>query len=198
MTLQDWLNIFKKHNDIKIFHINHLKLFTSLNDHALRVSLSRLNKNNSLKRICRGFYANPFNIPTLEEISGQIYQPSYISLESALSSYGILNQIPHILTCVTTQFPHTFKTSFGTIEYRQIKKEYFWGFIEKNGFLMAEQEKAFVDYIYLNSNRNKTNKMSLLNLKDINMRKVKRYLCKINMKKAASMMVPRTIKGVDF
>jgi len=188
MTIQDWLNIFRKYNDIKIFHINHLKLITSLNDHALRVSLSRLSKNNSFKRICRGFYANPFNMPTLEEISSQIYQPSYISLESALSSYGILSQIPQVLTCITTQLPHTFKTSFGTIEYRQVKRACFWGFIEKNTYLMAEKEKALVDYLYLSKNKDRKHKLSILNYDEINLKKIKRYLRKMNMVNIASMI----------
>ncbi|MFH1379327.1 MAG: hypothetical protein ABII23_03505 [bacterium] len=182
MTIQDWLQIFKKHIDINIFHINHLKLLTSLNDHSLRVSLSRLSKNNSVKRICRGFYANPFNLPTLEEISCQIYQPSYISLESALSSYGILSQIPQTLTCITTQLPRTFKTSFGTIEYRQIKGRFFWGFFRKNNYLIAEKEKAFVDYLYLSTNKNRKHKLSTLNIEEINLKKAKRYLRKINIR----------------
>lgn len=181
MTIQDWLNIFKKYSDITIFHINHLKLLASLHDHTLRVSLSRLSKSNSIKRICRGFYANPFNMPTLEEISGKIYQPSYISLESALSSYGILSQIPQTLTCVTTQFPRTFKTSFGIIEYRQVKGTCFWGFIKKNKCLIAEKEKALVDYLYLSTNKNRKHKLSMLNIEDINLKKVKRYLRKIDM-----------------
>ena len=180
MTIRDWLNIFKKHADIKIFHINHLKLLTSLTDHALRVSLSRSSKNNSIKRICRGFYANPFNPPALEEISGQIYQPSYISLESALSLHGILSQIPQVLTCVTTQLPRTFKTNFGTIEYRQIKGRYFWGFREKNKYFLAEKEKALADYLYLSAKKSRKYKLSALNLEDMNLKRVKKYLLKMN------------------
>ena len=186
MKVQDWLSFFKKFNDIKIFHINHLKLLTSMNDHSLRISLSRLSKKNTIKRICRGFYANPFNMPTLEEISGQIYQPSYISLESALSSYGILSQIPQVLTCITTQLPYTFRTNFGTIEYRQIKRDYFWGFTEKEGYFTAVQEKALLDYLYLSRNKNIEFRLSQLNLAEVNMRKLKRYAQKMNMGEAFS------------
>src|SRR3989338_11146761 len=121
MTVNEWMNFFKDHRDMKIFHINHLKLFVPLNDHSLRVALSRLSRKHVLVRICRGFYANPFSPPSVEEISSRIYQPSYISLESALSFYGVLSQIPQVLTCVTTQIPHNFYTSLGTIEYHQMK-----------------------------------------------------------------------------
>ena len=175
------MNFFKKFSYIKIFYINHLKLLTHMNEHSLRISLSRLSNKKLVKRICRGFYANPFNSPTLEEISRQIYQPSYISMESVLSTYSILSQIPHVLTCITTRLPHTFKTNFGTIEYRQIKGAYFWGFIEKKGYSMAEPEKALMDYIYLSTSKNKKIKLSLLNISEINKKKLKCYARKMNM-----------------
>ena len=179
MKTADWLNFFNKHSDTKIFHINHLKLLTNIDTHSLRVALARLNKKNIVKRICRGFYANPFNPPTLEEISSQIYPPSYISLESALYSWGILSQIPQVLTCVTTQLPRTFNTSFGIIEYHQIKKDYFWGFINKQGYFIAEPEKALLDYLYLYKKMVDKSILSELNLNDINRRKLKSYVEKM-------------------
>jgi len=181
MKTQDWLNFFKKHNDIKIFYINHLKLFTNMDNHSLSVNLSRLNNKKIVKRICRGFYANPFNTPTLEEISNQIYQPSYISLESALYSWGILSQIPYVLTCVTTQLPRTFNTSFGTIEYRQIKKGFFWGFINKQNYFIAEPEKALLDYLYLRKDRHIKLDSSDLNFSEVNLKKLKFYAEKMGL-----------------
>lgn len=176
MTITDWLNLFKEHNDIKIFQVNHLKLLTSLNDHALRIALSRLTKNNTIKRVCRGFYANPLNPPTVEEISAQIYQPSYISLESALASYGVLSQIPRVLTCVTTQLPRVFKTGFGVIEYRQVKGAYFTGFIKKNNYHFAEKEKAVADYLYLSAPKSRAAKLAGLDMADINQPRLRKYL----------------------
>ena len=181
MTIHDWLEFFKQQREMKIFHINHLKLLTLMKESSLRISLSRLSKNNAVKRICRGFYANPFNLPTLEEISGQIYQPSYISVESALSFYGILSQIPQVLTCVTTQLPQTFHTGFGTIEYHQIKGQYFGGFVEKGLYRLAEKEKALVDYLYLTPPKSRAQKLAALDLGDVDLKKAKRCLQGMNM-----------------
>ncbi|MEW6456037.1 MAG: hypothetical protein AB1410_04900 [Acidobacteriota bacterium] len=181
MKTNDWLEFFKNHYDTKIFHFNHLKLLSKMNNYSLRVSLNRLNDRKIIKRICRGYYANPFNLPNLEEISSWIYQPSYISLQAALSSWGILSQIPLILTCVTTRLPRTFKTSFGIIEYHQIKKIYFWGFIRQNNYFIAEKEKALLDFIYLNKNKNIESTLSDLNLSEINHRKLKSYTEKMNL-----------------
>lgn len=188
MNIQDWLGLFQRYKQIKIFHINHLKMLTGMNDHSLRIALSRLNNKGIIKRISRGFYANPFNMPTLEEISGQIYQPSYISLESALSHYGILSQIPQVLTCVTTRLPRTFKTSLGIIEYRQIKGDLFWGFIKMEGYFLAEAEKALVDYIYLNRIKNVKELFAHLDLTGINKKKFIK-LC-ISLKSYPTLKIP--------
>ena len=190
MKTQDWLVFFKRHNDIKIFHINHLRLLTNTNGHSLRIALVRLNNKKLVKRICRGFYSNPFNLPTLEEISNQICQPSYISLESALCSWGILSQIPQVLTCVTTQLPRTFNTSFGAIEYHQVKKNYFWGSIDKQGYFIAEPEKALLDYLYLHKNRRAKLDLSELNFNNINRKKLKSYIENLGIKPLYSLIYP--------
>ena len=176
MKTTDWLNFLKENKEIKIFHIKHFYLLTKIPIHSLKVELMRLVKKGILKRICKGYYANPFNLPSIEEIASQIYYPSYISLESALSYWGILSQIPMVLTMVTIKLPFKIKTSFGIIEYRQIKKEYFWGFIIKNNFFIAEKEKALADYIYFN--RNLCN-FSELHLEDIKKKKFKIYIKKM-------------------
>lgn len=150
MRLQDWLALFRRHSTVKIFHVNHLKLLTDMDSHTLRMALRRHTSRNVLQRICRGYYANPFHPPTLEEISTEIYKPSYLSLESALYRHGILSQAPYPLTCVTTRLPREFRTSFGVVQYRQIKKGYFFGFTKENGYFLAEPEKALVDFLYLN------------------------------------------------
>lgn len=176
MNITNWLNLFKQHIDTKIFQVNHLKLMSGLNDHSLRIALSRLAKSKTIKRICRGYYANPFNAPTLEEISAQVYQPSYISLESALSSYGILSQMPRVLTCVTTRLPRVCKTGFGIIEYHQIKGSYFTGFHKQKTYYFAEKEKAVADYLYLMIPKNRRRSLDGLDLSGVHAVKMQAYL----------------------
>lgn len=149
MKTDNWLNFFKENSSIKIFHINHLKALTDVNKKTININLSRLTRRKIILRICRNYYANPFNQPTLYEISGQIHRPNYISLETALNMHGILSQIPQVLTCVSTDASYKVKTTFGIIEYRQIPKYYYFGFVEKKNYFLAEPEKAFLDYIYL-------------------------------------------------
>lgn len=173
MRLRDWLDFFKLHKGKKIFHFNHLALLTGMKRHTLHMSLKRLVERKAIQRICRAFYANPLNPPTLEEISAEIYKPSYVSLESALYRHGILSQIPYTLTCVTTRLPRRFKTSFGMIEYRQVKRQYFFGFVRKNYYFVSEPEKALVDFLYLNRRKKIEGFVSELNLISLNDRKFK-------------------------
>ncbi|MDP8289763.1 MAG: hypothetical protein P9M02_02185 [Candidatus Susulua stagnicola] len=175
MKLEDWLKFFKEHSDIKIFHFNHFKMFSNMKSHSLRIALKRLADKNIIKRVCRGYYANPFSIPTIEEISAQIYKPSYVSLESVLSNNGILSQIPQALTCVTAKTPRVFDTVFGTIEYRQIKKTYFWGLYKEGNYLIAEPEKALVDFIYFRKKKDVERSISGLDFRSINRKKLKNY-----------------------
>jgi len=79
------------------------------------------------------------------------------------------------LTCITTQLPRIFNTSFGTIEYHQLKKDYFWGFINKQGYFIAEPEKALLDYLYLRKNKRIKLDLSELNFDNINHKKLKSY-----------------------
>lgn len=177
MKTSDWLKFFQENRDIKVFHIKHLRLLTQMPAVSLRTSLSRLAKKKIVKRVCRGYYVNPFNPPTLEEIATLIYSPSYISLESALSYWGILSQMPQILTMVTIKLPFRINTEFGKIEYRQIKKENFWGFIKKNNFFIAEPEKALLDYIYLYKNLD----FSELDLDVLKKSKLRNYAKRMNL-----------------
>jgi predicted transcriptional regulator of viral defense system len=83
------------------------------------------------------------------EIARCLYSPCYISLEYALNMYGLIPDVPFAMTMVTPKATRKFNTVFGQFIYRNIKKEVFFGFDEET--LIAEKEKALVDYLYLNS-----------------------------------------------
>ncbi len=90
-----------------------------------------------------------------EYISFLLYQPSYLSMEWALSRYGLIPEMVYGFTAVSTKTTRTFKNNFGLFMYRHVKKEMFFGYKkikDKNQiYLIAEPEKAFVDYLYFNS-----------------------------------------------
>lgn len=175
MKLEEWLAFFRKYQGVKIFHFDHLQTLTDLDRHALRVALKRLSDRKVIQRICRGFYANPYNAPTLEEISSEVRRPSYVSLESALYRHGILSQMPQVLTCITLQLPREFRTSFGRIQYRRIQKACFFGFRKEGDHFSAEPEKALVDFLYLNKRQDVEGMVRDMNLEGLDAKKLKAY-----------------------
>ena len=181
MKLEDWLEFFRRYKKCQVLHFNHFRVLTEMSPHSLRVALKRLAERKIIQRICRGFYANPFNPPALEEISAVLCKPSYISLESALCQHGILSQIPYILTCITTQLPRKFETSFGRIQYRQLKKGYFFGFYQEGAYFLAEPEKAVVDFLYLNKKEDLEGILVEWDVEKLNYPKLRSYASELHL-----------------
>ncbi|MCX5782952.1 MAG: hypothetical protein NTW04_00665 [Elusimicrobia bacterium] len=93
--------------------------------------------------------------PSAMFLAGQLYAPSYISLEYALSFYGLIPEAAVEITSVTAKKTARFANEFGRFSYQHIKREAFRGFkMAKDGsglaYFIAEPEKAVTDFIYLN------------------------------------------------
>ena len=86
--------------------------------------------------------------------AGKIYAPSYISLHTALSFYGIIPEAVVEITSVTTQKTCRYENAFGQFSYQTIRPRLFWGFEPKTmrdgkQYMMATPEKAIIDLLYL-------------------------------------------------
>jgi predicted transcriptional regulator of viral defense system len=107
---------------------------------------------------------------------------SYISLESALAEWGISTQSASALTCVTTGFPREVRTTSVQIVYRHISQKLHWGFEAKRtrhgSYRIAEPEKAFLDWIYLQRQQGLPTAFDELSLKAIDWKKLHRYSLK--------------------
>lgn len=116
---------------------------------SFSVVINRLLANKILFRLERNKYlikdraVNPFNLANL------LYNPSYISFETALNFYGILSQFPHELSSATVKKTINKKIMGQQYSYAHLKKELFFGFSKLNGVLIADPEKALLDQIYL-------------------------------------------------
>ena len=133
----------------RVYSFAELLMLTKLSPPALRRALSRLGKRGLLLRLAKGLYANGFQMPSMEEVACLIYPPSYISLESALFIHGILDQAPYVITCVTCNKTKRFETKLGTVLFAHIKPALFFGYKITDRWILAEPEKAALDYIYL-------------------------------------------------
>lgn len=107
-----------------------------------------------------------------------LYDPSYISFETALSYYGILSQFPYEVTSATIRQTQSKEFNGKQYSYYSIKKELFWGYIKKDDYLIAEKEKAFADQLYLTSKGIKKIHLEEYDLSLINKTRLYSYLRK--------------------
>lgn len=83
-----------------------------------------------------------------------IYKPSYISLQTALSFYGIIPEAVPEITSVTTLKTKAFSNDVGEYSYKNIKPDLMFGYLlrETEGgrrIMFATPEKALADLLYL-------------------------------------------------
>ena len=114
--------------------------------------LHRYTKKGFILRVKRGLYAFPNALPPDLFIANKLCEPSYVSLEFALSYRGVIPETVYEITSVTPKATRHF-TALGKIfSYRRITRKAFTGYsIEKQkgfGFVIADAEKAFVDLLY--------------------------------------------------
>ncbi len=73
----------------------------------------------------RGLYAFPDALPPDLYVANKLYEPSYISLEFALSYHGIIPETVYEITSVTTKSTRRFEAMGKVFTYRRIKREAF-------------------------------------------------------------------------
>lgn len=134
---------------------NQIKLVFSEPAAALRTQLTRWVARGKLNRLKRGVYWFP-NRPIDElAVCPFLYEPSYISLETALQVHGLIPDIPAMVTSVTPVTPNRFETILGAYAFYRLAIRLFFGFNfvtdAKSGlpYRLADPEKALLDWIYL-------------------------------------------------
>jgi hypothetical protein len=118
--------------------------------------LSTWKKKNYIGRLKSGiyFFVDEKEKITPLEVSFLIYQPSYLSMESMLGYYGLIPEIVYGQTALTTKITRKFSNDFGNFTYRHINPKLFFGYVPVETpfgkYLIAEPEKALLDYFYFN------------------------------------------------
>ncbi|MFC1613575.1 hypothetical protein ACFL23_04575 [Patescibacteria group bacterium] len=145
---------------IMIFTPQEFSRLFKTNPRQTRYFLETYTKRGFLSRLKKDFYALKSKLPNEEIIANALYKPSYISLEYALSRYGIIPESTYTITSVTTKATVAFTAQGKEFLYRKIKKEAYTGYIpekvEGKTIFIAEQEKALADYLYFVSLGRKT------------------------------------------
>ncbi len=126
-----------------------------------RVKINDLLKKEAIVRVKKGLYVfgpelarEPYCKETLANL---IYGPSYISLEYALSFYGLIPERVEVITSVTNKRKKYFSTPIGIFTYRYINPSmYSYGITlyeidERHSILIATPEKALLDMLHFSN-----------------------------------------------
>jgi len=123
-----------------------------------RVKINDLLKKGAIIRVKKGLYVFGPSLarePYSKEIlANLIYGPSYISLEYALSFYGLIPERVETITSVTNKRKKLFNTPVGIFSYKYINPSiYSYGVTlydldKHHSILIATKEKAFSDMLY--------------------------------------------------
>jgi len=151
----DFLTFRERMLPMGCFNINQVLLWEK---EFNRNNLTRWCRKGLLVKLRNQFYAFPEcrQVPEFSRyVANRIYMPSYISLHSALSFYGMIPEEVVQLTSVTTLKTVSFDNAFGSFHYQNVKPQLYFGYEIKtmrNGrsLLFATPEKALLDLLYLN------------------------------------------------
>lgn len=174
---------------LKDFTVFSLADIAKVNPTFHRQRLNEWQKKGYLRKVIKGYYCfadAPLNEKALFVIANKIYAPSYISLETALSLYGLIPEGVYTLTSVSARPTHTFSSDIGTFSYRHIKPALMFGYRlsgqDGQTYAIAEPEKALLDYLYLHPELRTSEALVELRInadtfvRDIDRQKLDRYL----------------------
>ncbi len=139
-----------------------------------RNNLGRWVREGKIIRLRQGFYSFPSlltDADLLYYLANKIYLPSYISLETALSFYGMIPEGVSTILSVTPRKTAGFENRFGSFIYRTIRSDLMFGYtLETSEFshhwkaMIASPEKAILDFLYLNTQYSSASDMRELRL----------------------------------
>jgi len=145
-------------HDFAVFSINDIaKLFPAFDARRL----VEWQQKGYLQKLINKWYL--FKDISLDErlrfrIANCLCRPSYISLESAFSYYGFIPEGVYVIQSISTRKTVLYETKTGNFQYRNLKPNLFFGYqAERSGdlpVLIAEPEKALLDFLYLNPRMN--------------------------------------------
>jgi predicted transcriptional regulator of viral defense system len=134
MRQQDALNIFHKmdrNHGRRVYTKSDLrKIFPDDSERALMDGIDRMVRSKVLERPAKGIYVYALSqqprTHLLYEVARALRRGcyTYLSMESALSEFGVISQVPsghH--TFVTTGRKSEFKTDYGTIEFTRTTRD---------------------------------------------------------------------------
>lgn len=105
-------------------------------------------------------------------IANTVHEPSYISMETALSYHGIIPEGVYMCTSATTNRTIRLSMAGSSYAYSSLKNELFFGYglVETEKYhrkiRMADPEKSLIDFFYLHPEYDTEDEMKQLRLNE--------------------------------
>ena len=131
------------------FSVLSLQAIFNLTRESARTKASRLVKRGILIRLQRDLYTLANQKYSLFSLANALYQPSVISLETALNYWGIIVQVPQTIFSIGLKSYQCVNENTQFI-YRRVQPELFRiGQIKAEDFFIVVPEKALLDTLYM-------------------------------------------------
>ncbi|MEK7127370.1 MAG: hypothetical protein AAB838_01435 [Patescibacteria group bacterium] len=174
---------------ITLFTFSDLEAIFGLRSKATtKLLVSRLFKSGVISHLVKGKYLFLLGRTQVSDyqIANYLTVPSYISLETAMSYYSIIDQFPFQITSVTPMKTKLVTTGEKTYSYSRISPKLYFDYEKiENGVLMATKLKAVYDYLYLAfKGARGTNNIDLINFgrSTITKKQLRDYIDRVKIK----------------
>lgn len=138
--------------NLKIFQPHLLEIMFGVTKRAAEGFLNYNTKKGAFIRLKPGLYSLKNNLAPDFFLANNLYVPSYISLDTALSYYNLIPETVYSVTSVTTKPTREFTVNNHSFSYQKIKKEAFGDYLPKEVdgqvIYLAAPEKAVADFLY--------------------------------------------------
>jgi predicted transcriptional regulator of viral defense system len=133
------------------FSVGSLQSLFNLTRESARTKAARLARCGILIRLQRDLYTLANQKYSLFSLANALYQPSVISLETALNYWGLMVQVPQTIFSIGLSSYQCINENTQFV-YRRIQPDLFrFGQIKVEDFFIVEPEKALLDTLYMKS-----------------------------------------------
>ena len=179
MKLQ-YLQKITKEKGLDLFSTREMRLLLNISESAAYYLLWSYEKKGYIIKLKRGLYALKSNYPSIYLIGNKLYEPSYISFDTAMSFHHLIPETIYSVTCATNKITREYVANGIRYVYHRIKKRAFTGYrplkYDDRVILMAEPEKAIADYLYFVDLKHRGLHYERLDLKHINKKRLLGYV----------------------
>ena len=142
------INLVKELEKYAVFNLKILKEIIEKDRHYAKLVIYRLKKEGLIFEIEKNKYSVNKN-PLI--VASNIIWPCYISFWTALRYYNLTEQLPHIISVITTRARKKMKIDYGNtkIIFTKTRQKHFFGYKKERyqdfDIFIAEKEKALLD-----------------------------------------------------